>query len=136
MSRFVNCLGRNHWLIIVELFPILSLFIYGKALTTNSYLQTQIIPFIVVGVFAANNIFSITLKKHLIFRDMHNGFTKNPQLHPKWKLWFLVIHIPYLIYSIWFGLFLKQNEMFSGTIFATGMFLFLACAYLRLSASE
>ena len=136
MSRFVNCLGRNHWLMLVELFPILSFFIYGKALTTNSYLQTQIIPFIVVGVFAAYNIFSITLKKHLIFRDMHNGFTKNPQLHPKWKLWFLVIHIPYLIYSIWFGLFLKQNEMFSGTIFATGMFLFLACAYLRLSASE
>ena len=135
VREIANRLGRNHWLICIELFILTSLFIYVKA-TNHFVLQTMIVPYLVVAFFAVYDMLCIMLKRVLIFHSMPRGFPADAPLRPHWKRWFFLLYTPHLVYSLRFGAFLTVHGAPVGLLFTVGMCFLLYCAYLRLSAAD
>lgn len=136
MKNMVNRLGRNQWIVLIELFTLVSIGIYAKAVTDSGALQTMILPWAAIGIFSAYNIWSSSFNKAVIFRSARHGFEANPPLRPHWKRWFLVIYTPYLVYSVWFGIFTLTHGISLGPLFTVVMCVLLCCAYLRLCTPE
>ena len=122
-----------YMLISVGGLPLLSLVIYYWMFDAGRE-QHIIHLFILYSAWISVLSRMLIFKKEYFEDALHSS--KKPPLRPHWKRWFVVLYTPYIIYSIWFGIFMAQNSSPWGLLFIiiTGFYLYRV--YLKLSTGN